>query len=148
MEENTNGNIDDSIKQLFNVVENQKQEVLKTEALVKRGWATNCSYDIHGTKINIQTASIDTIIICLRTLLIYKDYTEKALSILGLVREVQDGGYTFDQWIDDFKKRISIIELKEKKEKLSKLESRLSAIISPEERRQMELEAIMNELNN
>lgn len=67
---------------------------------------------------------------------------------MGLKTEFKHDGYTIDQWIDDFKKRIVIIHLAAKKDELKKLEERLSAIVSPEQRRQMELEAIMKGLED
>jgi hypothetical protein len=64
--------------------------------------------------------------------------------VLAIAKELY--GYLISDWIDDFKKRIATIQLKEKKEKLKSLEVRLHAIISPEKKRQMELDAIMKDL--
>ena len=55
-------------------------------------------------------------------------------------------GYTFEEWMSDIKGRIAKLQINSKKKKLESLESRLSSIISPELRAQMELEAIEKEL--
>jgi hypothetical protein len=71
---------------------------------------------------------------------------DDASTILGIKSDQSHDGYLISDWIDDFKKRIATIQLKEKKEKLKSLEVRLHAIISPEKKRQMELDAIMKDL--
>jgi len=56
------------------------------------------------------------------------------------------GGYPVADWIDDIKLRIAKIRIETKKKRLELLESRLAAVISPELKAQMELEAIEQEL--
>ena len=51
------------------------------------------------------------------------------------------------EWIEDFKKRIATIHFQKKKEKLQELEKRLNGILSTEQRREMELKAIMADLD-
>jgi len=47
-----------------------------------------------------------------------------------------------EEWKDDFQTRVNQISVQEKRKELAELESRLNAIISPELKAQMELEAI------
>jgi hypothetical protein len=56
------------------------------------------------------------------------------------------GGYAVGEWFSDIKTRIGKIQIAEKRKKLEVLEARLNAVISPELRRQMELEAIAADL--
>jgi hypothetical protein len=47
-----------------------------------------------------------------------------------------------DEWKEDFQTRVNQISVQEKRKELAELESRLNAIISPELKAQMELDAI------
>ena len=51
-------------------------------------------------------------------------------------------GFTVDEWESDFQTRINQISIKEKQKELKEIEARLNAIISPELKAKMELEAI------
>lgn len=140
-------NIDKKIEELFAVVKAQKAEVEKAEKESKRSWNSNGSFKLFAaTPVNIQTATEDMILRCLTELLTFKNNSEEALEMLGLKKEVKLDGYTVEEWLEDFKKRIATIHLKAKKEKLKTLEDRLTSIVSPEQKRQMELEAIMKDL--
>lgn len=141
--------IDKKIEELFSIVKAQKVEVEKAEKESKRNWNTNASFKLWGTSpITLQTASEDLIVKALTELLTFKNTSEEALEILGLKKEIKHDGYTINEWIEDFQKRISTIHLKAKKEKLKTLEDRLTSIVSPEQKRQMELESIMKELGD
>ena len=61
-------------------------------------------------------------------------------------RSAEWNGFSVNDWIDDIKTRINKVQIASKKVKLEHLESRLNAIISPELRAEMELEAISAEL--
>lgn len=141
-------NIDKKIKELFEVVEQEKKKVEELNSTSKSKWNTNCSFKPKNAtvNVNIQTASKDTIIDLMSNLLGYEKFNKLSCQILGLESSEKFYGFTYEQWVDDFKKRISIIDLKERREKLKSLESRLNGIISPEQRREMELQAIINEL--
>ena len=56
------------------------------------------------------------------------------------------GSYLVSDWIQDMKTRAAKIQLISEKNELAELESRLQAIVSPEQRRLMELEAIAKSL--
>lgn len=55
-------------------------------------------------------------------------------------------GYSIEDWRDDFKTRITKINLKNEKEKLEKLEAKLEKLVSKEMREALELAAIEKEL--
>lgn len=140
--------IDKKIDELFAVVKAQKVEVEKAEKESKRSWNTNCSFKLYGaTPVNLQTATEDMIFKSLTELLTFKGNAEEAIEILGLKKEIKHDGYSVGEWIEDFQKRIATIQLKMKKEKLKTLEDRLTSIVSPEQKREMELAAIMKEMS-
>jgi hypothetical protein len=139
--------IDNKITELFDVLAKQKIEVEQAERESSRKWATNCSLHFNGANpINLAAATQEVVRTSVTQLLINQDYTRKASEILGLPMNNTFNGYSYDSWIEDCKKRIAMLQLRTKKEKLNDLEQRLNAIISPEQRRQMELDAIVKEL--
>jgi hypothetical protein len=142
-------NIDDKITELFKVVRRQKEEVETAEKESKQSWKTNCSihFDIVVTPINIQTASEITVKKIVIELLKYKEFSRQAEELLGLENTTHYDGFSYSDWFADCKKRITVIGLRAKKDKLAEVEKRLKAIISPEQIRQMELDAITESLN-
>ena len=82
-------------------------------------------------------------------LLRHQDYAKRADEVLGygLLYSKKYDNFTYDDWIADCKKRLSVLGLRTKKDNLAQLEKRLDAIVSPEQRRQMELDAISKMLD-
>ena len=76
-----------------------------------------------------------------------KSYKETA-ELLGVegTPEFTWSSFTVQQWLDDIKARINKVQIATKKKALEHLETRLNAVISPELRAEMELEAISAEL--
>lgn len=141
-------NIDNKITELFEVLNKQKAEVQKSQNEIKQPWKTNCSFSWSNNDkpINIQTANVSDIIKLLTQLLEYSHFHREASNILGVDVDELYNGYSIDSWIHDFKKRISVIQIKDKQQKLTALEQRLDALVSPEQRRLLELEKITKEL--
>jgi hypothetical protein len=71
-----------------------------------------------------------------------RDKSESAAKELGVDYNFTWLGFTVEEWKDDFQTRVNQISVQEKRKELAELESRLNAIISPELKAQMELEAI------
>jgi hypothetical protein len=141
-------NIDTKISELFTVVEKQKEEVAKAKKAISRGWNTTCSFKSSGSAVSIQTSSEEVVVKCLGELIGFRNNFEEAMKLLGVQKEFKHDGFTFNEWLEDFQKRISTINIKSKEEKLKTLESRLTSIVSPEQKRQMELDSIMKEINS
>lgn len=143
--------IDSKINELFSVVRKQKAEVEAAEKESKQSWKTNCSivmpFGASETPVNLQTASQGRIKSIVMGLLNHKEYAQEAEIILGLEKSSDYNGFSYDDWIDDCKKRIAVLNIRAKKEKLATLEKRLNDIVSPEQKREMELEAIMKEMS-
>jgi len=79
-------------------------------------------------------------------LLIKEAFFGKAAEMLDLPYNGKWGGFTLDDWHEDLTKRAAILGINAKKTRLADLEKRLTAIISPEKRREMELAAIVKSL--
>lgn len=141
--------IDSKIGQLFAVLNKKKQQVENREKQANRKWKTNCSFSSPINilnPINIQTASQESLVVMLSELLIKDNFTHKACEELGVEYTGKWGSYLVSDWIQDMKTRAAKIQLISEKNELAELESRLQAIVSPEQRRLMELEAIAKSL--
>jgi hypothetical protein len=140
--------IDAKIQSLFCVLNTQKAEVEAAEAETKKSWKTNCSFllNVASTNVNIQTAPLSILIEVQAELLLKAQYYTKAAEMLGVEYDGKWGNFSISDWQEDLTKRAAIINLSGKKAKLAELEKRLSGIVSPEQRRAMELDAITKSL--
>lgn len=142
--------IDNKIKELFGVLSAQKAKVEEVETESKRKWVTNCSFpSVFGNTqpINIQTQTEPALVELLSDLLIHVEFNKRAAELIGSnIDTTYWGGYPLVSWVADFKTRIAKIQVAARKQELMQLEKRLDAIVSPEERRAMELEAIVKSL--
>lgn len=135
---------------LIKEVNKRKAEISQLE---KPNWQTNCSFSyIEGNQncsvnIHVQTNVKDLISMAAFLRDKERSYNEAAVA-LG----IEDppafawSGFAVADWLEDIKTRINKIQIATKKRKLEALEARLNAIISPELRAQMELDAIASEL--
>lgn len=144
--------IDQKINELFEVVKKQKAEVEAAEKESKQSWKTNCSivlpFGRDENPINLQTATQEKVKNIVIGLLKHKEYSAEAEQVLGLEPTTQYNGFSYEDWLADCKKRISVLNIRTKKDKLAVLEKRLNDIVSPEQKRQMELDSIMKDLGN
>jgi hypothetical protein len=141
--------IDTAITNLFALIQQQKQQLQTQESLVQSQWKTNCSFAFPfaaNTPINLQTAPEHRIKAIVSFLLQHQHFNALTEQTLALEPESLYEGFTYQDWIEDCKKRIAHIQIKTRKDKLKELEKRLNQIVSPEERRKMELAAITQEL--
>lgn len=128
--------IDSKIVELFGVVNQRKQKVEEFEASIKKSWLTNCSFKSPNQTvppINIQTASEETIVDIVSRLIVLEQAYSK------LQRSPIVSGFPISDWMEDCKKRLDVISIRQHKVELAELEKRLDAIVSPEQRREMEL---------
>lgn len=138
-------NVDKKTLELIKQVNKQKSEIAKLD---RPNWLTNCSVEINSKHTNIHVeASIPKLVEIAGFLLVQEESFQKASDFLELEpSKYLWNGYAVSEWLTDIKSRIAKIRIGEKRKKLELLESRLNAIISPELRAQLELEAITNEL--
>lgn len=148
MAKKTNSNTDQLTLNLIQEVKKQKEEIAKAE---KPNWITNCSFSYtekpnDATNIHVE-ANIRNLV-CIAAFLKERERAYKeAAETLGVDAPAFTwGGFSVNDWLEDLKMRINKIQIASKRKKLEALEARLNAIISPELRAKMELEAIANEL--
>ena len=136
--------IDALVLELFNNVKKKQAEIAAASERPK--WETSCTIGTgdsitHNT--NIQTVTDANKLVDLYALLLAKeDYYVRAAKELGVKVVLKWQGYTFEAWKKDFKTRIGVININNKKIELADLEARLDKLISQDQRRELELAEI------
>ena len=141
-----NPNMDVVTLNLMDEVKRRKQEIAEIEHPV---WRTNMSYRDNenngNSAINLHVVSdVRQLLIIASTLACLEEYYKDTARIMEVnpVPDFKWCGFTTEDWMADIALRIKKIQIKAKKEELEDLETRLNAIISPELRTKLELEAI------
>lgn len=134
---------DKTVLDLLNKVKAKKQEI---EGIKRPDWKTSCSLtfaESAGARVNIQTCSDINVLLDLTARLIEREKNlGEAACILGIFPPVKYNGYSFSDWKTDLKTRASQLNVKAKQEELNKLEERVNKLVSPEQRREIELEEL------
>jgi hypothetical protein len=140
--------IDKTIQQLFDKLNQRKQKVSDLKARVAKAWKTNGTYRMFGapTPTSIQTASKEVILEIATQLCLLEDAHATAATRLEQPASNKVQGYTFEDWFGDLKKRLAAIDVREEENQLAILESRLNQVLSPEERRRIEVELLSKEI--
>ena len=135
---------------LIKEVSKRKAEISRLE---KPNWITNCSFSyVDGNlnnAVNIHVLADVKELISMAGFLMDKErvYGDACVKLdLDGAPTFTWNGYKIKEWLEDIKTRINKIGIATKRKSLEKLETRLSAIISPELRAQMELDEIENEM--
>jgi len=135
---------DDKIKDLIKVVAEKRKSMgarprisLKTNGVLRIG-------DSHSN-LNIINDIPVLLDIC-SSLVRQKESFETAAQLLDVGNQFSCNGYSFSDWLDDFKARVTLIKWEEKKKELVKLENQLSNLVSEEAKTEMELEEIAEAL--
>jgi uncharacterized membrane protein YjdF len=106
--------------------------------------------EVLNSSINLNTVSkVDELIKIASFLISKKEAYESAAKLMQVenVPEFKWMGFVVEDWIHDIKNKIDRIQLSVKETRLNTLEQRLELVISPELKRQRELESIAAELN-
>ncbi len=140
---------DQLVLQLLQKVKSKQAEIKASE---KPQWLTSCSLgftdNLHD-KVNIQTLSDISKLIDLYATLSYKhENWVAAAKELGLKPSHRICSYPVEDWKDDIRTRINQILITEKRKELKTLEDRIEKLVTPEQRRDLELAAIQKELEN
>jgi hypothetical protein len=135
---------DQKVKELFDLVQSKKLAIEKAE---RPCWKTsgNFGYSANSAHDRTQVATITDvrkIVEMYAFLMERKDKSESAAKELGVDYKFTWLGFTVEEWKEDFQTRVNQISIQEKRKELAEIEARLNAIISPELKAQMELEAI------
>lgn len=143
---------DDKITQLLTLVETQRAAIAEAERPVFR---TNRTFSFIDGDLNKShnLAVVSDVGLLIKMAAHVADaaagYYRIAKEILGEGENPPFfiwNGYSDKDWLHDIRLRVSQIRLKAQREKLQALEERLDKIISPERRRELELQAIEREL--
>lgn len=139
-------NNDDTIKNLLAKVEAQQ---LALGSKPRAAWRTNGIFKYDGTNhFNLNTvAEPKPLVDALAFLLGAKAQVSEACKQLGVSEiEFKWNGYTYGEWLEDFKTRLSVVDWEAKKKQLEATKAKLSTLVSEEARTEMELEAITKSL--
>lgn len=143
----TEFSIDAEITALFETITKQKKEITLVE---KPTWETNCIFKFpykSELSANIQVVSDVSELLKILSFLTIESTTFNSLAKeLGVSVKYEYNGFTYGQWKKDIENRIKKINIHKEKSKLANLEARLNQIVSPEQRRLLEVEAIKKEL--
>lgn len=139
---------DELVLQLIAKVKQKKSEI---SAAQKPRWETSCtlgySPDSVQDRINIQTVTDINKLVDLYAFLDAKqEYYNVAAEVLGTSSKIKYMGYSFADWKKDIKSRVDQININSKKKDLETLEARLDKLVTPEQRRDIELAEIQKEL--
>ena len=135
---------DELVKELFDSVQEKKLAIEKAERPCWEtsgnfGYSANSGHD----RVNIQTVTdVRKLVEMYAFLIDREEKSESAAKDLGVEYKFTWLGFSVEEWKNDFQTRVNQISIQEKRKELSEIESRLNAIISPELKAQMELEAI------
>lgn len=140
--------IDDQIRGLFNKLAARKAKVDDLKAAIAKGWKTTGTFRMIGSTstTNLQTASVDVIAEVATQIELLSAASVTANAKLGLEVPTKLQGYATEDWYSDLTKRLSTINLREEESAIAQLESRLNQVLSPEERRRIEVELLLKEV--
>jgi len=143
--------IDQVVLELLRKVEEKKLQIGNAE---RPSWITNCSFGFDpnaNARINIQVVRDLDVLVGVHAFLTSKFAAFRAsLAALKLTeKEVPFKwlNFTYDQWVADIQTRINGLRIKAKREELDKLEGRVNALVSPEQRRAIELAKLVKEID-
>jgi len=124
----------------------KKKEAIKN-ASKRPQWKTSCTIGKDPTttqnRINIQTVRDENILISLWAWLMAEHAGMcKAADDLGLTWDTTYMGYTIQDWLDDIRTMVRILKVERQKEELAELDKRVNELVSPDQRREMELKQL------
>ena len=139
---------DDRIKQLMAVVEKQKEE-LGPKPRAK--WNTNAVFRWpDGSFVNLNTIGpmdFGKLIDAMSFMMTSAGNRQEAADRLGVeIEPHKHGGFTIEEWEEDFKLRVAIVQYDGRKKKLDANKKKLKSLISEGTRTEMELDDIAAEL--
>lgn len=142
---------DDNITQLLKTIENLSAEIAAEEAAQKRAsWRTTCLVHLsRNDLINLQVANkeqLESVAIHITSRVMAQ---REATVLFGIVFEAEPTfqGFTITDWVADVNKRMSMITFGKKRNTLEAMQKRAKELLSVEQKRQIELEALITQMN-
>lgn len=137
-------NNDSKIKALLDTIATKKQELGQKPRI---SYKTNGVFKYENNDFfNINTiADPQKLVEALSYLLIKQNFNDTACNLLSVPTKVlQWNGYTLDEWLEDFKTRLSVVSWESKKRELEASELKLKKLVSEDTRTAMEIDEIAN----
>lgn len=126
---------DSKVLELKKQIEEKKKSVSKSK---KFSPVTNCTIELDGVRINIQTLTKENIIALLIKL---NSYAASAIE-LELLDQYVISGYNITDWIGDLKSKLEFINNKDEEQKLKLMETKLDKLLSDDKKVELELNEI------
>jgi len=135
-------------KKVLDMMQTVKERRAKIGSLKKPQWKTSCSLVLPGyERLNIQVCDdLGLLAAACGTLLRMKQDIEAASKELEVTINCQWQNYLIADWIDDIKLRVQITQLKREQDRLSRIEAQLRELTSEDQRREMAIADIEEEL--
>ena len=140
--------IDATIRELFKKLEERKVKVAEVRKVTQKGWVTNGTWKVPftATVINIQTLPEDQLYLVAGEIVKSAESIRIGASILNGEYSKKVQGYQIEEWEADLRKRKAMIEIRSEEAKLAELEARLNSVLSPDDRRRIEVELLTKAL--
>lgn len=137
--------VDEKVQRLIAEVKRRRAEL---SALKKPQWLTSCSLQLPGfERINIQVEQdIQLLAVAHGVLRKMEDSMDYLFDRLLISIDRRWNGYLIQDWTDDIELRLKITQIQDQQKHLAKLELALDGLLSPEQRRELELARIEQEL--
>ena len=140
--------IDATIRELFKKLEERKAKVAEVRKATQKGWVTNGTWKVPftATVINIQTLPEDQLYLVAGEIVKSAESIRLGAAILNGEYNKKVQGYQIEEWEADLRKRKAMIEIRSEEAKLAELEARLNSVLSPDDRRRIEVELLTKAL--
>ena len=137
--------LDAKVADLMVKVKKKREEIGDLE---RPRWITTCSLEIPGfERINIQiTKDISLLLIALGILQQYANYIIELGPNLGINATPMWKNFKITDWCDDIRLQVRRINIEAEQKKLTKLERQLQPLLSEEQRRELALAEIEEQL--
>lgn len=137
--------LDAKVAEMMAKVKKKREEV---GGLERPRWTTTCSLELPGfDRINIQVVKdISLLLIALGTLQQFGTYVAQLGPDLDVSVTPMWKNFKITDWCDDIRLQVRRINIEAEQQKLAKLEKQLHPLLSDEQRREMALAAIEEQL--
>jgi hypothetical protein len=140
--------LDQKVRELYDIIQSKKAQIAKME---RPSYKTNLSYvineNVDNVRINLQVVNdVNVLVKILAQLNILRVEYENICFDLNLKCDFKYSGYSYDDWKHDITSMINKINIKKEKDDLATKEAKLNTLISPEEKRRLDIEALSKEL--
>lgn len=139
---------DEQVQDLLKILKEKREKLANLNA---PEWKANSTFKFgrgEADSFEVRTNSIDTVFISALGFLMDREKSFNVASKeLDLEREFRWFGHTVEEWKEDFKTRLAQIEVEKEKAEVEILEAKVNRLMSPELKKQIELDKLTQELS-